>query len=54
MENPTGKERDKLQEVDELLAKAISFRDVSKVQTKLTVISFHSIFDIDVAKIRLR
>ncbi|XP_038207795.1 ABC transporter A family member 4-like [Zerene cesonia] len=30
IENPTGRERDKLQEVDELVAKAISMRNVSK------------------------
>ncbi|XP_064072922.1 ATP-binding cassette sub-family A member 17-like [Vanessa tameamea] len=30
IENPTGNERDRLQEVDELVAKAISFRGVSK------------------------
>ncbi|XP_050362505.1 ABC-type organic anion transporter ABCA8-like [Nymphalis io] len=30
IENPTGNEREKLQEVDELVAKAISFRGVSK------------------------
>ncbi|CAK1544413.1 unnamed protein product [Leptosia nina] len=30
IENPTGKERDNLQEVDELVAKAISMRNVSK------------------------
>ncbi|XP_069364004.1 ATP-binding cassette sub-family A member 17-like [Maniola hyperantus] len=30
IEIPSGKERDKLQEVDELVAKAISFRNVSK------------------------
>lgn len=31
IENPTGRERDKLQEVDELVAKAVSFHSVSKV-----------------------
>ncbi|XP_059058370.1 ATP-binding cassette sub-family A member 17-like [Achroia grisella] len=30
IETPTGREREKLQEVDELVAKAISFRNVSK------------------------
>lgn len=33
IETPSGKERDQLQEVDELVAKAISFRNVSKVGT---------------------
>lgn len=31
IEAPTGREREKLQEVDELVAKAISFKNVSKV-----------------------
>lgn len=31
VENPSGKEREPLQEVDDLVAKAISFRNVSKV-----------------------
>lgn len=31
IKKPTGKEREKLQEVDELVAKAVSFRNVSKV-----------------------